>query len=167
MPCSSVLRKAVLCASTLAIFSSVANCLSVSSTILVFARDDTSAYSATSGLQGHGIPYQTIIVPSSGVTLPALNSSIDSGNYGGFIVVGEVSYEYNGSWSSALTTAQWSQLYDYQTAFGTRMVRLDVYPGPDFGVTTAIAGAGCCDTGVEQLISITNDTAFPTARLNT
>lgn len=33
------------------------------------------------------------------------------------------------------------------------------------GVTTTIDGAGCCDTGVEQLVSITNDTAFPTANI--
>lgn len=35
------------------------------------------------------------------------------------------------------------------------------------GTTTAIAGAGCCDTGVEQLISITSTSAFPTANLKT
>jgi hypothetical protein len=33
------------------------------------------------------------------------------------------------------------------------------------GTATAIAGAGCCDTGVEQLISISNATGFPTANL--
>lgn len=78
------------------------------------------------------------------------------------------------------------QLYSYQAAFGVRMVRLDVYPGPAFGMeaddlsqsmtvlltpiagtTTAIAGAGCCNTGVEQLVSISNSAAFPTAGLKT
>jgi len=46
------------------------------------------------------------------------------------------------------------------------MVRLDVYPGVNFGTATASAtGEGCCAAGVEQLISITNDTSFPTANL--
>lgn len=77
-----------------------------------------------------------------------------------------MSYQYPNGFFSALTTEQWNALYAYQTAFGVRMVRLDVYPGPDFGTTTAIAGAGCCGAGVEQLISISNTAAFPTAGLN-
>lgn len=35
------------------------------------------------------------------------------------------------------------------------------------GVTTAIAGAGCCEDGVEQLMSFTDATAFLTANLKT
>lgn len=124
-----------LIAITLALLTCMANGLSVSNTILVFARDSGSAYSATSGLAGHGIPYQTVIVPQAGVTLPTLNSSLTSGNYGGIIVLSEVSYSYNGSWASAISATQWQQLYSYQTTFGVRMVRLDVYPGPDFGIT--------------------------------
>lgn len=109
------------------------NALSMSNTILVFARDTASSYSVTSGFNGYGIPYELVLVPQSGVTLPVLNSSTGQGNYGGFVVLGEVSYNYDNSWRSALTTAQWQQLYDYQNTFGARMVRLDVYPGPDFG----------------------------------
>ncbi|KAF2089035.1 putative extracellular serine-rich protein [Saccharata proteae CBS 121410] len=145
----------------------VANALAVANTILILARDSTSAYSAYSGFNGYGIPYQVVTVPQDGVTLPTLNSSATSGNYGGIVVLSEVSYQYNTSFESALTTAQWQQLYDYQTAFSVRMVRLDAYPTADFGTTTAIDGAGCCSTGVEQLVSITNDTGFPTANLKT
>lgn len=159
---SFTFRKAVLAATLLC---PLAHGLSVSSTILVFARDTSSAYSVTSGLQGHGIPYQTVIVPSSGVTLPVLNSSLETGNYGGFVVLSEVSYDYNGSWASAISPEQWQQIYSYQTDYGVRLVRLDAYPGSDFGATTAIAGAGCCDTGVEQLVSITNSSSFATAGL--
>lgn len=104
-------------------------------------------------------------MPSSGVALPVLNSTATDGNYGGFIVLGEVSYDGAAGFASALTTAQWQQMFDYQTTFGVRMVRLDVYPGSDFGTTTAIAGAGCCDAGVEQLVSISNSTGFATAGL--
>lgn len=131
---SFVSRQASFFALAFTLFASITNGLTVSNTILVFARDTDSAYSGTSGLSGYGIPYQTVIVPQDGVTLPTLNSSADAGNYAGFIVLSEVSYDYNGTWSSALTTAQWQQIYNYQNAFGARLVRLDVYPGPDFGM---------------------------------
>ena len=179
------LRLVTLLAITWAVHA--ANALSVSSTVLIFARDTASSNSATSGLQGYGIPYQVEIVPKAGITLPELNSSTTEGNYGGIIVLGEAAYDYDGAWASALSSAQWQQLYDYQTAFGVRMVRLDVYPGPNFGkfqaacsrtcemnvtahtffigVTTAIDGAGCCDAGVDQLVSISDASAFATANL--
>lgn len=148
-------------------FSSFVVALNTSSTVLIFARDAPSAASAYSGLRGYGIPYEVVEVPSTGVTLPLLNSSSTGGNYGAIVVLSEVAYSYTNGFYSALSTAQWQQLYDYQTAFGVRMVRLDVYPGADFGTTTAIPGTGCCDSGVEQLISITNATAFPTAGIKT
>ncbi|KAF2758816.1 hypothetical protein EJ05DRAFT_421851, partial [Pseudovirgaria hyperparasitica] len=131
----------------------------VDSTILIFARDAASASSGYSGLQGYGIPYQTVIVPSAGITLPTLNSSTTAGNYGAIVVIGEVSYDYSGSFRSALTDAQWAQLYAYQSSFGVRMVRLDVYPGPNFGATATSA------TADDQPISISNMSAFATANL--
>jgi hypothetical protein len=108
----------------------------VSNTILVFARDSASGYSGTSGLAGYGIPYQLVIVPQSGITLPTLNSSSTSGNYGGIIVISEVAYDFGtrAGWGSAITAAQWQALYSYQTTFGVRMVRLDVYPGAESGI---------------------------------
>jgi hypothetical protein len=141
--------------------------VTVANTILVFARDDISAQAVTFGLDGYGIPSQKVLVPQAGITLPALNSSATSGNYGGIVVVSEVSYSYSAGWGSAITAAQWQAIYDYQSAFGVRMVRLDVFPTADFGVTTAIAGAGCCNAGVEQLISITDSSKFATANIKT
>ncbi|KAK3384072.1 hypothetical protein B0T24DRAFT_72677 [Lasiosphaeria ovina] len=140
---------------------------SVTSTILIFARDASSASSATSGLDGYGIPFQVVLVPQSGVTLPALSSSATQGNYGGIIVLSEVAYSYSTSWASAITAAQWEDLYTYQTSFGIRMVRLDSFPATDLGVTTAAGSDGCCNVGVEQLISITDASAFPTANIKT
>jgi len=138
---------------------------SVQSTVLVLARDTASAYSAWSGLKGYAIPYQVVLVPQAGVTLPTLYSGT-TGNYGAIVILSEVSYDYGGAtgFASALTTAQWTSLYQYQTDFGVRMVRLDVFPGPAFGAT---ALGGCCNTGVEQLISISSNTQFPTSGLKT
>jgi len=136
----------------------------VKGTILILARDTASAYSATSGLNGYGIRYEVVIVPQEGVTLPALNSSASSGNYGSIVVLSEVSYDYGGNFRSALTAAQWAQIYQYQVSFGVRLVRLDTFPSTDLGVT---ALGGCCENGVEQLIQISDTSAFPTAGLNT
>lgn len=118
----------------LALHASVATAaVSVSNTILVFARDSASATVATLGLQGYGIPYQTVIVPQSGVALPTLNTSTTSGSYGGILVLSEVAYQYSTGFLSALTTSQWNTMFAYQQAFGVRMVRLDVYPTADMG----------------------------------
>lgn len=132
------------------------------STVLILARDAPSSYSAFSGLNGYGIPYQVILVPKDGAELPVLNNSVTAGNYGAIVILSEVSYQYANSFESALTQDQWAQLYQYQVNFAVRMVRLDVFPSPETG-TTALGS--CCDTGVEQLISISNSTAFPTAGL--
>lgn len=135
-------------------------------TVLIFARDATSAYSAFSGLNGYAIPYQVVAVPQAGITLPALNSSTTVGNYGAIVVLSEVSYDYGGTlgFQSAITAAQWATLFQYQVSFGVRMVRLDVFPTAEFGTSDI---GGCCNTGVEQLISISNAAQFPTAGLKT
>ncbi|KAK4191039.1 hypothetical protein QBC35DRAFT_512775 [Podospora australis] len=159
---------AALGATLLALYTGSAEAaLSVSNTVLVFARDTGSANSATSGLQGYGIPYEVVIVPQAGITLPALTSAADQGNYGGIIILSEVSYSYPSGWASAITAAQWTTIYNYQTTFGVRLVRLDVFPSPEYGVTTAIAGAGCCNAGVEQLVSISDTSKFPSANIKT
>ncbi|KAJ5680602.1 hypothetical protein N7536_011741 [Penicillium majusculum] len=141
------------------------NHAAVAADILVIARDAASAGVASSGLNGYGIPFTTLIVPSAGVTLPDLNGTA-GGNFGGIVVASEVSYEYGGTlgFQSALTTDQWNQLYAYQLEYGVRMVQYDVYPGPKFG-TSAIGG--CCDSGVEQLVSFTDISDFPTSGLKT
>jgi len=159
------LGSALVASLSLASLVSAAN--TVNSTILVFARDTASGYSGTSGLAGYGIPYQLVVVPQAGITLPVLNSTATAGNFGGIIILSDVAYSYDSGWASAITAAQWAQLFAYQTSFGVRMVRLDVYPGSNFGTTTAIAGEGCCDAGVEQLVSISSNTAFPKAGMNT
>lgn len=143
-----------------------AGSLTVDSSILVLARDTYSAKVATSGLNAYGIPFTTVLVPQSGVTLPPLNSS-SGGNFGGIVVASEVSYDYGGTlgYQSALTADQWNQLYAYQLEYGVRMVQYDVYPGPQYG--TSAIGDGCCSTGIEQEFSFTNIEDFPTSGLKT
>jgi hypothetical protein len=138
-----------------------------SATVLVIAADTTTAFEATEPLNGYGIPTHTLVVAQSGITLPALSTNASTeqvGNYGAIVVVGQVAYDYGGTlgYQSALTTDQWNALYAYQLTFGVRMVQLNVYPGPNFGAT---ALGGCCNTNVEQLVYISDNSAFKQAGL--
>lgn len=168
---SSVISSSSTTASTASITSSTVavapTATSLSNTQLVLARDAASGFSGIAGFKAYGIPYQLIIVPSAGITLPTLNTADNqTGNFGGIVVLDEVSYDYNGTWKSALSTDQWNSLYTYQTQFGVRMVRLNVYPGATFGVGLASpSGSGCCNAGVEQYMRINDTSAFPTAGL--
>ncbi|KAL4882775.1 hypothetical protein BJY04DRAFT_186004 [Aspergillus karnatakaensis] len=133
--------------------------------VLIIARDSTQADVASSGLNGYGIPFDTLLVPQAGIELPSLNTS-SGGNYGGIVVAGEVSYDYGAEgWRSALTDDQWNQLYAYQLAYGVRMVQYDVYPGPKFGAS-ALSG-GCCADGVQQDFFFSDVSDFPTSGLKT
>ncbi|KAH7123623.1 hypothetical protein B0J11DRAFT_317353 [Dendryphion nanum] len=136
----------------------------IKSTILVIARDAFSASQATSGLNGYGIPFETLLVPQAGIPLPVL-STATGGNYGGIIAMSGLAYDYGADgWHSAITNDQWNQLYAYQVSYGVRMVQYDVYPQSAFGTTTT---GGCCGQDVEQLVSFTNTTGFPQAGLKT
>ncbi|EEU43436.1 uncharacterized protein NECHADRAFT_45195, partial [Fusarium vanettenii 77-13-4] len=135
------------------------------STILIFAKDEYAASSAGWGFDGYGIPFEKVLVPQNGFELPTLNSSSSKGNYGGIVVVDSVSYEYSDGWRSAISTEQWEKIYEYQINFKVRLVRINEYPGPNFG--TSASGAGCCAEGVDQLISLTDTSDFPTANLKT
>jgi hypothetical protein len=159
---SAASSSAVAAASAAAAVIASAN---VQSTVLVIGRDSYAVSVASSGLNGYGIPFQTLIVPHSGVALPTLSSGT-TGNFGGIIIASQVSYDYGGTigFQSALTQDQWNSLYAYQIAFGVRMVQYDVYPGPLFG---ASALGGCCGAGVEQLISFNNTSAFTQSGIKT
>uniref|UniRef100_A0A8H7N751 Uncharacterized protein n=1 Tax=Bionectria ochroleuca TaxID=29856 RepID=A0A8H7N751_BIOOC len=138
----------------------------VDSTVLILAKDAATAKLASDGLNAYGIPFQSFIVAQAGSTLPVLNSSLTSGNYGGIIVMSSVAYDYGGTtgWQSAITTDQWTALNNYQLSFNVRMVRIDEYPGASFG-TTPGADGGCCTSPVTQNISFSDTSDFPTAQL--
>lgn len=132
--------------------------------ILILARDADGVKAAGLGLSAYGIPYEGLVIPKEGTALPALNSSATVGKYSGIIVMDALAYEYPEGWHSAVTTDQWTALAVYQVAFRVRMVRINEFPSPAFGATLSGAG-GCCDSTVEQFVSFTNTTGFPTANL--
>ncbi|KAL5117246.1 hypothetical protein ACEQ8H_004805 [Pleosporales sp. CAS-2024a] len=136
----------------------------VSGTILVIARDAISAENgAVVGLRGYGMPYEVVTVPQAGITsLPPLNASATRGNYGGIVTISEVGYNYGNDYYSALTTDQWNALYAYQSAFGVRMVRLDVFPTADQFGAESLGGSVN-----DNPITFTNTSSFAIAGLKT
>jgi hypothetical protein len=159
--------KWALSACTLAAcFILASSCQSIYQTALVIASDDNTAAQATSILQGYGAPYVLLTVPQAGTSLPSLEStSIESniGNFGLIIIIGQVSYNYGGSfgYASALTSAQWDVLYTYQTKYGVRMIQLGIYPSAIEGMD--VVAGGCCSG--EQYVRLTNTSIVPTAGL--
>ncbi|KAL3492289.1 hypothetical protein BJX62DRAFT_250708 [Aspergillus germanicus] len=134
--------------------------------ILIIARDSTQANIASSGLNAYGIPFKTLLVPQAGAQLPELDSPTEGGRFGGIVVAGEASYDLgNGTWASGLTAAQWNQLYAYQLKYHVRLVEYDVSPGPKFD-TRPVAGT-CCGEDMEQLISLSDTSGFPSSGLRT
>jgi len=81
------------------------------------------------------------------------------------VVLSEVSYNRGGTtgYQSALSASQWQTIYNYQIQFGVRMVRLDSTPSADTGTTNL---GGCCNGG-EQLVYLSDTSAFPQAGLRT
>jgi len=149
------------------VFANVALSATVDSTILILVREGDATYSVTSGLDAYGIPYELVFVPRTGFNLPSLNTSSTQGNYGGIISLSELSFGYDSGFSSGISNDQYNTIYAYQIAFGVRFVRINAFPQPTFGTTTAPQGSGCCSTDVDQFISITNDTGFATANIKT
>lgn len=134
--------------------------VTLNSTILVIARDANASYAGTSVLQGYGIPYQVVDISLKGGGFPQLNSTPDSGNFGGIVTVSAREYKGGDGWKTDLNEKQWQELYRYQEAFGVRMVRLNTWPSADYGVQSA------GDATVADLpITITDAKEFASANL--
>ncbi|KAF2873687.1 putative extracellular serine-rich protein [Massariosphaeria phaeospora] len=136
--------------------------VTVNSTLLVLSREPNATYPGTLVLQGYGIPYQAVDLSLPGAGFPQLNSTPDSGNYGGIIAVSARAYKDGDDWGKVLTEKQWQELYRYQEAFGVRLVRLNAWPNAEFGVQSN-GGA----VTAEQTVAITDAKEFTTANINT
>ena len=130
--------KTLVWGALLALRAAFVDAITVSGTILIFAQDEATSTAGTSGLRGYGIPYETLIVPEEGAELPELTTSEEEGNYGGFIVLNEVGYEYDNGFRSALTDEQWEAIHEYQLSFGVRLVHLNVFPSEEYGMMRTI-----------------------------
>ncbi|KAF2686123.1 hypothetical protein K458DRAFT_363727 [Lentithecium fluviatile CBS 122367] len=132
----------------------------VNSALLILSRDPNATASGISVLQGYGVPYRVIdlSLPASG--FPQLNSTPDTGNFGGIVAVSARDYKGGDDWNKVLSDKQWQELYKYQEAFGVRMVRLNAWPNAEFGVQNT-GGAVTAD----QPVAVTNGKDFATANI--
>jgi hypothetical protein len=134
--------------------------VTVNSTLLVLSREANATASGVSVLQGYGIPYQVVDLSIPAAGFPQLNSTPDTGNFGGIVAVSARAYSGGDDWSKVLSDKQWQELYRYQEAFGVRMVRLNAWPSVDFGVQSA-GGVVTAD----QPVAVTNAKDFATANI--
>ncbi|KAF2188804.1 putative extracellular serine-rich protein [Zopfia rhizophila CBS 207.26] len=135
--------------------------VTVNSTILILSREPNATDSGTCVLRGYGIPFQVVNLALQGGGFPQLNSTPDTGNYGGIVTVNARGYKGGDDWKKVLNEKQWDALYKYQEAFGVRMVRLNSWPSSDFGVS-AVGDSGVT---ADQPIAIIDASRFPTANL--
>ena len=106
---------------------------SVDSKVLILGITDDDLQAGYHGLKGYGIPYDAIIVPASGFSLPVLNDTATHGRYGGIITLNGLAVETPNGWASALSADQWTAIENYQVMFGVRLVRINEFPGDAFG----------------------------------
>ncbi|KAK7430755.1 hypothetical protein QQZ08_002799 [Neonectria magnoliae] len=161
----------VLSSSSTSISSSASASSSASS--LILTSTTTSTIQASSSTSSSITSSNDRTASSSTITSSASSATIDStilviasddylassGN------LDSVSYNYDNAWRSAVTDAQWDALYAYQTNFNVHMVRINEFPGPKFGV--AAVSAGYCGDGVDQFVSNSDNSDFPTANIKT
>ncbi|KAI6711825.1 non-anchored cell wall protein 1 [Diplocarpon mali] len=67
---------------------------------LVLARTAAESTSATSGPMASGIPFQPLLVLSTGLALPALSSGTAGHDGGIIIIISEAAYEASSGWAS-------------------------------------------------------------------
>jgi hypothetical protein len=110
--------------------------------ILVLAADGTEADlpAIRQILDYLGTPYDVHIAATTPGTLTADALSTDShGHYQGVILAtGALAYtDPSGAWTSALSAAEWQNLWAYEAAFGVREVSWYTYPTADYGYGAA------------------------------
>jgi hypothetical protein len=149
-----------LCMAVATLPSLISAAITVNSTLLILSREANATASGVAVLQGYGIPYQVVDLSVPAAGFPQLNSTSDTGNFGGIVAVSARPYSGGDDWSKVLSEKQWQELYRYQEAFGVRMVRLNAWPSADYGVQSAGAAVTA-----DQPVAITNTKDFATANI--
>lgn len=134
--------------------------VTVDSTLLILAREKNATLPGTFVLQGYGIPYQVVDLSLPAAGFPQLNSTPDTGNFGGIVAVSARGYQNGDDWKTALSDTQWQDIYRYQEAFGVRLVRLNAWPNAEYGVQSSGG-----PVSAEQPVAITDTKSFVTANL--
>ncbi|KAF3922954.1 hypothetical protein ABW20_dc0101875 [Dactylellina cionopaga] len=107
--------------------------------------DANDVATINSSLSAYGIPYDSIVMPDSGYTLPSLTNTDGSCKYSALVTFRQLyKTDSSGAWKCFIEPDQWQKIYDYQVSCGVRLIQLGAVPGSsDFACS---------------LISSTNDT---------
>ncbi len=105
--------------------------------VLVIEADGSEADlpAITQELDYLGTPYTVYKAAATpgGLTAAMLANGC-TGNYQGVILTdGQLVYNNNGAWVSALSQTEWTTLWTYEATFGVREISWYTYPSPDFG----------------------------------
>lgn len=109
--------------------------------ILVVSADgkETTLPAIRQALDYMGTPYRVHVVTSApGALTASFLASGTQGNYQGVILAtSSLGYTRNGTWTLALSTAEWQALWDYEAAYGVRQVTWYTFPTADLGFAAA------------------------------
>ena len=110
--------------------------------LLLGATGTEPAYlEAQAALDRIGAPYRALIASTEPLTATILGDAVAACNFSG-VIVATSGLGYNGPggvWQSALTTAQWLLLDDFERACNARELTWYGYPSADFGLSAGAA----------------------------
>jgi hypothetical protein len=108
---------------------------SVDMKLLVLSADGTEpTFAAMKFFLDHiGIPYDAVVLTTAG-KLPALTDATHGLYQGILLATGSLGYASNGQWLSALSTADWATLDNYQINYGVRLVSYYTWPEARYGL---------------------------------
>jgi hypothetical protein len=117
--------------------------------VLSSGAGDYGLDTAVSMLQQSGVPYDVLDASQEALTMSRLIDSSGIGRYQGVILTSNALYLPD--YTSALDTAEWSDLFAYEKAYGVRQLALYGYPGvapEDYGLR-AVSGAETSITSMQ------------------
>jgi hypothetical protein len=136
----------------------------ISMKVLVVASDgnEVDLPGITQELNYLGIPYTVYIAAQTpGGLTPDMLSSGCNGYYQGVILTnGELTYDNNGTWMSALSQAEWSNLWTYEASMGIRQLSWYTYPTADFGYQVPTAAVDTTSSPLATTLTTQGQSIF-------
>jgi hypothetical protein len=77
------------------------------------------------------------------------------------LTTGNLAYNNGGNWTSALTPAEWSALWDFETTFGVRQVTWYTYPNADFGFAGTVTELDTTSAPLNATLTVAGKAVFP------
>jgi hypothetical protein len=139
---------------------------SIDMKLLVISADGNETVFAgiKSILNQIGIPYDALIASETPLTAQTLSDGLGAGRYQGILLAtGNLGYEASpGVYESALTSAQWQMLWQYEADFRVRQVTLYTYPGgaPDNYGLIEIAAADTNSNPIQATLTAAGQQLF-------